>query len=128
MTDAVEFAKKSGGNKQEKLSRCLDKLAVNFGLEILKIVPGRVSTEVDARLSFDTQATIDKARQLIGLYDEAGIDRQRILIKIAATWEAFVPPKFLKKKKVFIVILHSCLAKRKPLPAPKQMYSLFHHL
>jgi transaldolase len=65
----------------------MDHLAVGFGLEILKIVPGRVSTEVDARLSFDTDATIAKARELIGLYAQAGITRERILIKVGTTWE-----------------------------------------
>ena len=65
----------------------MDRLAVNFGREILKIVPGRVSTEVDARLSFDTAGTIAKARELIGLYERAGIDRARILIKVGSTWE-----------------------------------------
>ena len=65
----------------------MDRLAVNFGREILKIVPGRVSTEVDARLSFDTAGTIIKARELIGLYESAGIERERILIKVGATWE-----------------------------------------
>ena len=64
-----------------------DKLFVNFGCEILKIVPGRVSTEVDARLSFDVEGTIEKARKLISLYEAAGIDRKRILIKLASTWE-----------------------------------------
>lgn len=98
MEKAIGFANKSAGNKQEKLGLCLDKLAVNFGLEILKIVPGRVSTEVDARLSFDTQATIDKARQLIALYESAGIDRQRILIKVAATWEGIRAAEILEKE------------------------------
>src|SRR5687768_15524148 len=65
----------------------MDRLAVNFGKEILKIVPGRVSTEVDARLSFDREATIAKARELIGLYEKAGISRERILIKVGSTWE-----------------------------------------
>ncbi len=65
----------------------MDRLAVNFGLEILKIVPGRVSTEVDARLSFDTAGTVAKARELIGLYEQAGIARERILIKVGSTWE-----------------------------------------
>jgi transaldolase len=65
----------------------MDRLAVNFGREILKIVPGRVSTEVDARLSFDTAGTIAKARELIGLYEAAGIERERILIKVGSTWE-----------------------------------------
>ena len=65
----------------------MDRLAVNFGREILKIVPGRVSTEVDARLSFDAAATVAKARELIGLYEQAGIARERILIKVGSTWE-----------------------------------------
>jgi transaldolase len=65
----------------------MDRLAVNFGREILKIVPGRVSTEVDARLSFDTDGTVAKARELIGLYEHAGIHRDRILIKVGSTWE-----------------------------------------
>ena len=65
----------------------VDRVLIRFGLEILKIVPGRVSTEVDARLSFDTKATIAKARELIALYEAAGIDRKRVLIKIASTWE-----------------------------------------
>jgi transaldolase len=64
----------------------MDKLAVNFGLEILKIVPGRVSTEIDARLSFETDATVKKAREIIALYHDAGISKERVLIKIASTW------------------------------------------
>jgi transaldolase len=71
---------------------------VNFGIEILKIVPGRVSTEVDARLSFDTEGTISKARKLIGMYEEAGISRERILIKIAATWEGIRAAEVLEKE------------------------------
>lgn len=85
--DAVAAGQSSSGNSKEQLEVCLDKLSVNFGKEILKIIPGRVSTEVDARLSFDTEATIAKARHLIGLYQEGGVDRDRILIKIASTWE-----------------------------------------
>ena len=67
--------------------KVIDDLLIAFGREILSIVPGRVSTEVDARLSFDIEGTVDKARYLIGLYEKAGIDRERILIKIASTWE-----------------------------------------
>jgi transaldolase len=85
--DAIAYAKARSKDKKGQLSYCMDRLAVNFGLEILKIVPGRVSTEVDARLSFDTKATIEKARFLIRLYESSGISRDRILIKIAATWE-----------------------------------------
>ena len=75
-----------------------DRVLVRFGLEILKIVPGRVSTEVDARLSFDTQATIAKAHDLIALYEAAGISRDRVLIKIAATWEGIVAATVLEKE------------------------------
>ncbi len=97
--DAVLFAKKnSSKNGVEQLSLAMDKLAVNFGLEILKIVEGRVSTEVDARLSFDTEGTIKKARQIIALYKEAGIEKERILIKIAATWEGIEAAKILEKE------------------------------
>lgn len=74
----------TGGRRTEAF---MDRLAVNFGREILKIVPGRVSTEVDARLSFDTAATVAKARELIGLYEAAGIGRERVLIKVGSTWE-----------------------------------------
>lgn len=78
------------------LSLAMDKVSVNFGIEITKIVPGYVSTEVDARLSFDTAATIEKARALIDLYKEKGIDKSRILIKIAATWEGIRAAKTLE--------------------------------
>ncbi len=76
----------------------MDKLAVNFGCEILKLVPGRVSTEVDARLSFDTQGTIGRAMQLLGLYDAAGVAKDRILIKIASTWEGIRAAEFLERE------------------------------
>lgn len=75
----------------------LDRILILFGLEILKIVPGRVSTEVDARLSFDTQGTIDKARHLIAAYEKAGHSRDRILIKIASTWEGIKAAEILEK-------------------------------
>ena len=79
--EAVSFGKGRGGNLEEKLDQALDKLAVNFGLEILKVVPRRVSTEVDARLSFDTEKSIAKARKLIGMYQEAGIEKPRFNIR-----------------------------------------------
>lgn len=80
------------------LATIMDKLAVNFGVEITKIVPGYVSTEVDARLSFDTEATIAKALRLIELYKEVGVDKSRILIKVAATWEGIRAAEVLEKK------------------------------
>lgn len=95
--EAIKFAENESSDKAEQTEICLDKLAVNFGLEILKIVPGRVSTEVDARLSFDTEATIKKAYRLIDLYKSAGIDRKRILIKIASTWEGIRAAEKLEK-------------------------------
>jgi transaldolase len=81
-----------------KLEDALDRLSVAFGLEILKIVPHRVSTEVDARLSFDYDGSLAKARKLIGLYDAAGISRERILIKLASTWEGIQAASVLKKE------------------------------
>ena len=84
VTDAIDWAKQQPG---DTLAHAMNRVAVNFGLEILKIVPGRVSTEVDARLSFDQNATIAQAHALIALYEQAGIARDRVLIKIAATWE-----------------------------------------
>ena len=86
----------SGGS----LEHALDLLLVGFGLEILKIIPGRVSTEVPAHLSFDTEGTIEKARQLIALYEKAGIDRKRILIKIASTWEGIKAAEVLEKESI----------------------------
>ena len=74
-------------HRGEALDAIVDQVLVRFGLEILKVVPGRVSTEVDARLSFDTAATVARARRIIALYEKAGIGRQRVLIKIASTWE-----------------------------------------
>lgn len=96
--DAVEFAKQQSNDKQEQLSRAMDKLSVNFGLKILEIVPGRVSTEVDARLSFDTEGSIKKAHELIALYEKSGVSRDRILIKLASTWEGIKAAEILEKE------------------------------
>ena len=84
---ALADADRAGVAEAKRTEAFMDRLAVNFGREILKIVPGRVSTEVDARHSFDTAGTIAKARELIGLYETAGIGRERILIKVGSTWE-----------------------------------------
>jgi transaldolase len=84
---ALQDASEVGSDPRAQTEEFMDGLFVAFGLEILKIVPGRVSTEVDASLSFDTEATIAKGRKLIGLYEKHGIDRNRILIKVASTWE-----------------------------------------
>ena len=95
---AIEFGKKAGGTSDQRLHSTLDMLAVLFGMEILKIVPRRVSTEVDARLSFDTEASILKARKLIGMYEERGIPREKILIKVATTWEGVNAARELEKE------------------------------
>ncbi len=82
----------------DRLDQVIDRLLAVFGLEILKIVPGRVSSEVDARLSFDTEGTLTKAREIIALYEKAGIDRKRVLIKIASTWEGIKAAEQLEKE------------------------------
>ena len=92
----VSDARKSGRSASEALSAAMDGLSVAFGVEILKIVPNRVSTEVDARLSFDTVASIAKAKQLIALYAAAGIPKERVLIKLAATWEGIEAARQLR--------------------------------
>ena len=96
--EAVAYAKAQSADKAQQLIDAEDKLAVNIGLEILKIVPGRISTEVDARLSYDTQATVEKARKLIALYNAAGISNDRILIKIASTWQGIRAAEILEKE------------------------------
>ncbi len=101
IVDAVMAKVRQGGHTgQEQLSTAMDLLAVAFGKEILQVIPGRVSTEVDARLSFDTQASIAKARRLIELYEAAGISRQRVLIKMASTWEGIRAAEQLEKQHI----------------------------
>ncbi len=95
LVDKAVAAAKAKGVKD--VSQVVDELLVTFGLEILKVVPGRVSTEVDARLSFDTEATVKKAREIIALYEKADIDRKRVLIKIASTWEGIKAAEILKQ-------------------------------
>ncbi len=95
---AVADHKGSALNGVKLADSIIDTILVNFGIEILKIVPGRVSTEVDARLSFDTASTIAKARHIIGLYEKNGIGRERILIKIASTWEGIKAAEVLQKE------------------------------
>ena len=96
--EAIAYAKAQSADKAQQLIDAEDKLAVNIGLEILKIVPGRISTEVDARLSYDTQATVEKARKLIALYNAAGISNDRVLIKIASTWQGIRAAEILEKE------------------------------
>ncbi len=98
LEEVVGAAQSEGNDHDAQIEATVDRLFVAFGKEILKIIPGRVSTEVDARLSFDTQATLDKAHRLIGLYEADGIDRKRILIKIASTWEGIRAAEKLEKE------------------------------
>jgi transaldolase len=100
LTEAAHWAAKQDGTDQEQKYNCTDKLAVLIGKEILDIIPGYISTEVDARLSFNTTATINRARKLIHLYEESNINRDRVLIKIAATWEGIRAAEVLQQEGV----------------------------
>jgi transaldolase len=96
---SLQYAKKKTENLDEQVTIVLDKLAVTFGAEILKIVPGRVSTELDARLSYDTQACIEKCHTLSKMYEEIGVDfHKRVLFKIASTWEGIKAAEHLEKE------------------------------
>lgn len=96
INDAIDYAKKSSKNLDEQVEAANDRVFVLFGREILKIVPGRVSTEVDARLSFDKEASIAKARKFIKYYEDLGISKDRILIKLGSTWEGIQAAKVLE--------------------------------
>ena len=97
LRSAVAYGKSRSNEIHEQTHQTINKLAVNFGSEILKIIPGRVSTEVDARFSFDTKQTIEHAHELIRLYQDAGVDPQRVLIKVASTWEGIQAAKVLER-------------------------------
>lgn len=96
--EAVSYSKAKAHSIEEQKALLMDKLFVNFGIEILKSIPGRVSTEVNARLSFDIEGSIAKARALIELYRQAGIPKERILIKLASTWEGTKAAEVLEKE------------------------------
>src|SRR6202167_4635406 len=96
--EAADLALERGGNHAEMAEEFIDRLFVLFGCEILKVVPGRVSTEVAARLSFDTEATVAKGRKLISLYEKKGVARERILIKVASAWEGIRAAELLEKE------------------------------
>ncbi|WP_022941624.1 transaldolase [Psychromonas hadalis] len=96
--DAIRYAKAQSNNIDQQVDDSCDMLAVNIGKEILNIVPGRISTEVDAKLSYDTQASLTKARKLIKLYNDAGIKNERILIKLASTWQGIRAAEILEKE------------------------------
>ncbi|MDX1303046.1 transaldolase [Photobacterium sp.] len=95
---SIAYAKAQSNDKAQQVQDTCDMLAVNIGKEILKVVPGRISTEVDARLSYDTEGSIKKARQLIKMYNDAGITNDRILIKLASTWEGIRAAEVLEKE------------------------------
>src|SRR3982750_731370 len=98
LEEVLRERKNSGLTSAAQIEDVIDQLLVQFGCDILEIVPGRVSTETDARLSFDVEGSIAKARHLIALYEAAGIDRKRILIKLASTWEGALAAKQLEKE------------------------------
>lgn len=97
LQDSVAFGKQFSG-RQAQLDACADHLAVAIGSQILDIIPGRMSTEVDARLSFDTKATVERAKRLMGMYNERGISNDRVLIKIASTWEGIRAGEILERE------------------------------
>lgn len=96
--EAVSWARQQSPDRAQQIIAASDKLAVNIGLEILKLIPGRISTEVDARLSYDTSASVAKAKRLIKLYNDAGISNDRILIKLASTWQGICAAEQLEKE------------------------------
>ncbi|MFV8571328.1 transaldolase [Marinobacter sp. SBS5] len=98
LDSAIMMASRQGGSSADQLTLATDMLAVLAGKEILNLIPGVVSTEVDARLSFDTSATLKRARRIIELYDQQGVDTSRVLIKIAATWEGILAAEQLEKE------------------------------
>ena len=100
LVNAQAWARTRGGSDQEQLANCCDHFAVSVGREILELIPGRISTEVDARLSFDVAATIERAHKLIGMYEEAGISRERIFIKVASTWEGIRAAERLEQESI----------------------------
>jgi len=100
LDEAVAWAKSKSNNREQQIVDACDHLAVSVGRKILELVPGRVSTEVDARLSFDTNASIAKAERLIGMYEDAGISRDRVLIKLASTWEGIRAAEQLQKRNI----------------------------
>jgi transaldolase len=96
--NSIDWAGQQGGDSVTQLANATDKLAVTIGAEILNIIPGKVSTEVDARLSFNAPASVDKARRLIGLYNEIGVESSRVLIKVASTWEGIRAAEILERE------------------------------
>ena len=95
---SIAYAKAQGGTKEQQVDHAADKLAVLIGLEIVKEVPGRISTEVDARLSFNVDAMVAKGRKIIALYQEAGVSKDRVLVKLASTWEGIKAGEILEKE------------------------------
>lgn len=100
--EALAYARRRSTDRPKQIRLAVDKLFINFGLELLKIVPGRVSTQVDARMSFDNEGSVKKAREMVALYKDAGIDRERVLVEIAATWEGIRAAETLSKEGIHV--------------------------
>src|SRR5215210_2013100 len=98
--EALAWGRRQAGSREPVAAAVCDRLAVAFGAQLAGIVPGRVSTEVDADLSFDTPGTVDKARRIIGSYEERGVGRERILIKVASTWEGIRAAEILQRERI----------------------------
>lgn len=100
ISQAITYAKKKGGSFKNQVINASDKILVDLGIEILKYIPGYISSEVDARLSFNKEACVLKAKKIISLYEEEGVSRERVLIKLAATWECIKAAEELKKENI----------------------------
>ncbi|WP_343128250.1 transaldolase [Buchnera aphidicola (Takecallis taiwana)] len=98
--DAISYGKKNGSSEKDKISQASDKILVNIGSEILKYIPGRVSSEIDARISFNKELCILKAKKIVNMYEDLGVSRSKILIKLAATWECIQAAQSLEKENI----------------------------
>ena len=122
--EAVGYARKKAPDAPSRIAEACDRLAVSIGRELLNIVPGKVSTEVDARLSFDVEASVSKARKIIRMYDELRIPQDRILIKLASTWEGIRAAEILEREGIHCnLTLLFCFAQA--VHVPKRGYPDF---
>ncbi len=115
--EAVNWGKAQVGETEDVVQAVADRLAVSVGFELTKLVPGRVSTEVDANLSFNTDRTLEKARAIIRAYDERGVSRDRVLIKIASTWEGIQAARVLQREGGWTATSPYCSTSPRPWPA-----------
>jgi hypothetical protein len=124
---AIEYAKANAEGAEAILELSMDRLAVELGLEIVKLVPGYVSTEVDIRASFDTEESVRRAKRIIAMYEAAGVDRSRVLVKLAGTWEGIAAARILEKEGITcnITLIFGAILARAPEPVTRPCSSFF---